>query len=169
MAALLVLADVSCLLDLGSGVSNGEIDEDLWESLQDAVSVQAFGFPRSVVDELEVLGRHTGVLAWAKALGPGLRPFAPDIKYRRWVMKQVADMGYENGFESLDDADPSIADVMALARQRAQQGRRFVIATSDIGAAPLGPTMEEVCHYVGWTSVSPYEALNHLECGHLLH
>jgi hypothetical protein len=146
----LYIADATALLVLPHCVEPEHV-RILWRELTDRVEGKDFGFPKEVVDDLDVLARSEQVLAWASGLGASLDFCTANINHRRWVMHQVQkELGYELGFETVDGKDPSIAAVAMLAREFDVRSAPFVIVTEDVSENPLRPSMREFCERAEW-------------------
>jgi hypothetical protein len=158
---MLLLCDASALLSLPECARTDA--SGFWEAMTEAIESGSLGFPRAVVYDVAELGRSTEVLGWAQGLGSSLTPFAPNIKHQRWLMAQLQlSFGMDAGFETLYDRDPSVKDVMLVARDLSNKAKNFAIVTEDFGRGPLNPTTEQLCAAFGWSIMSTADAIREL-------
>jgi hypothetical protein len=133
------------------------------------VDDKELGFPRKVCKELRSIATgETPIWWWAGALTSKLNPFKPDFFYMPRLMTFVAEVGFELGIEALERGEEAFADVCQLCLEFKDSGRDFVLATEDIGAFPLRPTMEQVAVHFEWDYVDARGALQHLGLAQLL-
>lgn len=146
----LYVTDVTGLLTLSSCVRLDQMGT-LWRELTIRVENKDFGFPKEVVDDLDVLARSEPVLGWAHGVSGSLGFCATNIKHERWVMNQVQQvLGFDLGFETVDGRDPSVGAVAMLARDLSIRKANFVVVTEDVLANPLRPSMLEICDSAAW-------------------
>ncbi|MGY4712573.1 hypothetical protein ACXDF8_23970 [Mycolicibacterium sp. CBM1] len=141
---------------------------DLLTGLSKLVDRAELGFPREVCSELEIIAREEPIWAWANGLTSKLDPFAADIVYMRTLMANAVELGFEDGFESLEKGENGFGPVCRLCFHLQAEEREFVLATEDTGETPLRPTMEQIANHVGWTRIDAATALEHLGLADLL-
>lgn len=141
---------------------------DLLDALTKAVARNRLGFPREVVDELQVIARDEPIWSWAMGVKGALGPYDMDVANLRPFMGHVHDLGFTDGIETLDGKENCIPAIGCLCLDLGERSLNFVLATEDVGETPLRPTMEQIAKHIGWSTVDAQAALEHLQLGHLL-
>jgi hypothetical protein len=156
----IVLADMFGLISLyESEPRAGRLA--LLSDMTDLVEDKILRFPREVADELAILARDDDsskddrLAAWAAGLGGHLNDFRSDVSYSRPFMAYVQDAGFPEGFQALDNKDPSMVHVGRIACEYQKANMEFVILSTDSSKHPLRPTMKQLCKLAGWTRIKP--------------
>lgn len=157
----IVVADASGLIGLSHLVQAGEL-RGLFDKVTKRLEVGQLRFPREVVEELHVVARNDFLSGWASGLGSARDSWTADIAHQRQVMSLVSAVGFDEGFETLDDKDPAISFVARMCFDLDARGIDFCVLTTDLGSVPLLPTMEQLCLEAGWTIRTPSECAKQL-------
>lgn len=157
----IIIADATGLLGLHSLAPATKVGA-LFDAVTLRLEAGTLRFPREVVDELQVIARFEFIAGWASGLGSTRDKWTSEVVYMRPVMALVSNLGYEEGFDSLDGQDPSSAYVARMCFDLEAQGADFRVLSTDLGSGPLSPTMEQICGAAGWDIISPQDCLTHL-------
>ncbi|MBU1250240.1 MAG: hypothetical protein KJ659_12710 [Actinobacteria bacterium] len=152
--AEVVVADALGLMGLLALVEPEDY-RDLFDNVTTCLETGALRFPREVVDEIHVIARNEFLSGWASGLGATRDQWTSDIVHQRQVMRLVANLGYDEGFVSLDNHDPAISHVARMCFDLQKRNIEFCVLTTDVGSGPLAPTMEQICTGAGWTIRTP--------------
>jgi hypothetical protein len=147
------------LLDLVSPASH----KSLFDNVTRCFERGELQFPREVADELDVIARNDFLSGWHTGLGDKRDLYTADIALMRPVMKLVADAGFPEGVESLDNKDPAILHVARLGFALTHAKTEFCVLSTDVGKNPLVPTMEQLCVSAGWELIDPVGCAAHLD------
>ncbi|MFG3603758.1 hypothetical protein [Micromonospora chersina] len=161
MGRLLIL-DASSLLTI-ERVTQPDCFNELLEEVTRQVQKGDFGFPKEVVAELKIIGRHEAVTRWSVGLGLSLRPYAAHFNDLANIMEIVADLGFDEGIEKPDGTEASLAYAAATAFRYHASGRDCCIVSEDTGVLPHRPSMEQLGSAFGCPMLRTREAL--LEMG----
>lgn len=157
----IVIADATGLLGLHNLAPATKISA-LFDAVTLRLEAGTLRFPREVLDELQVIARYEFIAGWASGLGSTRDKWTSEVVYMRPVMALLSNLGYEEGFVSLDGQDPSSAFVARMCFDLEAQGVDFQVLSTDLGSGPLSPTMEQMCNSAGWKVVSPQNCLEDL-------
>lgn len=133
------------------------------DKMTDCLERGELRFPREVVDELRIIDRGGHLAAWSSGLGRTKDLWPSDIMYQRDVMKVVVQLGYDEGFQTLDDSEPIVSPVSRLCFGLAAGGTAFHVVTTDTGTHPLVPTMEQFSNAAGWSILNPEKCARELD------
>jgi hypothetical protein len=161
----IVIADATGLLGLHHLASTAKVVA-LFDAVTQRLEDGALRFPREVVDELQVIARDEFIAGWASGLGSSRDKWTSQVVHMRQVMKLVSNLGFDEGFESLDKQDPSIAYVARMGFELASQGVEFSVLSTDFGSGPLSPTMQQICDAAGWNMISAKDCAIDLSLPH---
>jgi len=149
-----VIADALGLVDLWAACDSSPSKRlALLVALTELVEDQVLRFPKEIADELAVVDRGGHLASWAAGLGSHLNSFNANYKYNLPLMQYAKELGFEEGFQSLDGKDPAVVAAGRLACEYSATAVEFAILTGDLGKAPLRPTMEQLCDHAGWTVI----------------
>ncbi|MFB7112311.1 hypothetical protein [Streptomyces sp. NPDC056291] len=143
---------------------------ELFDKLTPLIADGVLVFPRAVVDDLTTFARDEPVAFWSQGVTPMLRAFSPQIEHNIWFTRKVqVELGYEEGLANVDGSEPSLVDVMSLARRCERDGTPFYIVSDDVSENPLRPSAAELCAHFSWERVSMAGYLDlHAGLSHLL-
>lgn len=156
-----IVADPTGLAGLLSRAKPGAASA-LFDQVTTHLEAGAIRFPREVVEELHIVARNDFLSGWASGLGDKKDKWTSEAVYMRQVMRLAVDMGFDDGFLSLDNRDPAIAFVARMCFDLEDQGVQFCVLSEDTGSSPLSPTMEEVCAEAGWIFINPDDCVARL-------
>lgn len=160
--ASVIVADPSGLLGLLSRAKPGGA-KSLFDQVTSHLTAGTLRFSREVVEELHIVARNDFLSGWAAGLGDKKDKWTSEAVYMRQVMRLAVDLGFEDGFVSLDNRDPAIAFVARMCFELEDQGIKFCVLSEDTGSNPLSPTMEELCAEAGWEFINPDECVARLK------
>ncbi|MFJ9728558.1 hypothetical protein ACIRP3_38030 [Streptomyces sp. NPDC101209] len=124
---------------------------DLFAELTPRVAAGELVIPRSVVDDVEMLARDEPIHHWIQGLSISLNDFSPYMDEKIWFMRTLQlKFGYEDGISDMEGRDPSLIDVIALAKRCENEGQDFCIVSDDVVQSPLRPSAAHLCAQFSW-------------------
>ncbi|MFE6893603.1 hypothetical protein [Streptomyces sp. NPDC057694] len=123
---------------------------ELFDELTPRASSGELVIAKSVLEDVEMMARGEPIHYWMQGLSVSLSDSAY-LQEKTWFMRVVQlKFGFEEGISDMEGRDPSLIDVIALARRCESEGREFTLISDDTTANPLRPSAADLCKEFGW-------------------